>query len=110
MDCQAKGLGCCGQETPHGPVSEAPVYSCMQLENKQEELEVCMQLQGYNLIGVTETWDSVQEWAGVLQWVGTGTLERTGWRSMDVELPLSSCKRAARIHGALWLGMDGEPA
>ena len=35
--------------------------------NKQEELEVCMQLQGYDLIGVPETWwDSSQEWARVL--------------------------------------------
>lgn len=48
-----------------------------------------MQLQGYDLIGVTETWwDSSQERASVLQWLGTGTLGRTGWESMEVELPL----------------------
>lgn len=35
--------------------------------NKWEELEACIQLQGYDLIGVTEIrWDSSQDWSAAM--------------------------------------------
>ena len=39
--------------------------------NKQEELEVCTRLQGYDLIGITETW-----WDGSYDW----SVEMEGYR------------------------------
>jgi len=38
------------------------LYACS-IRNKQEELETCACLQGYGLIGITETW-----WDGTYDW------------------------------------------
>lgn len=62
---------------PHGQVTVAPSrkegasgaqLKCLcvntyNIGNKQGELEVCVQLQGYDLIAITETWwDSSHDW------------------------------------------------
>jgi len=37
------------------------------MENKQEELEICVQSQGHDHIAVTETWwDSSRDWNAVI--------------------------------------------
>ncbi|GAB0190630.1 hypothetical protein GRJ2_001528300 [Grus japonensis] len=46
--------------------------------NKQGELETCARLQGYDLIGITETWWDGNTMTGVLEWKDTGSLGRTG--------------------------------
>lgn len=48
--------------------------------NRQEESEVCVQLQGYDLTGITETWwDS----SCVLPWLDRGSLGRAGEVGMN---------------------------
>lgn len=52
-------------------------------------------------------WDISQERAGVLQWMSRGTLGRTGWDTVGVELPLwPSCEnsRDAWSSGLGWIG------
>lgn len=67
------------------------------LGKKLEESEVCVQLQGYDLIRIKEMWwDSSHYWMQWMKWINGGSLER--WTH-----PL--CERAAGMHGALpWNG------
>ena len=46
--------------------------------NKQEESEICLQLQGYNLLGCCRPGGIAH--TAVLQWVDTGSLGRTAWK------------------------------
>lgn len=48
--------------------------------NKQEELELRVQLQGYNPTGTTERCGGISHTSGVLQWTGTSSLGRQGRR------------------------------
>ena len=51
--------------------------------NKQEELEISMQSQGYDLMAITETWwDSSRDWDAVMESI----LEKTGQEGEVVEL------------------------
>jgi len=53
--------------------------------NQQEELEVCVPLQGYDLVGITETrW--VAHRTGVQKWIGTGFLGMKGWEDEEEEM------------------------
>jgi len=47
--------------------------------NKQEESEICLQLQGYSLLGCWRPGGTAHT-AGVLQWVDMGSLGNTGWK------------------------------
>lgn len=50
------------------------------MENKQEVLEVCMQLQGCNLIGFTETWwDSSHDQSAAMDGYRIFRKDRTVW-------------------------------
>lgn len=52
--------------------------------NEQEVSEVCVQFQGYDLIGITETWwDS----SHVLPWLDIGSLGRTGQDGINEDSP-----------------------
>lgn len=69
--------------------------------NKQEELEVCVQLQGYNLIGITEMcWDSSHNWsAAVNKLFRKDRLGRQGGRTVFYMRQQLKCMQ-------LCLGMD----
>ncbi|GAB0193231.1 mitochondrial enolase superfamily member 1 [Grus japonensis] len=69
--------GVCGYGGPSCTPPEKPPHSitspkCMYINahsmgNKQEELEVCVQSQGHDLIAITETrWDSLHDWNAVM--------------------------------------------
>lgn len=64
--------------------------------SKQEESEVCLQVQ--DLTGITETW-----WDGSCDWCAAveeyGLLGRTGLKERRGSCPL--CKKAAGMQGAL---------
>jgi len=66
-----------------------PVGKCMQHGNKQEELEMCAHLQGYDLIGIMEIW-WVAPVTGVLKWKDTGSFRRTGRGEEEGVLPSMS--------------------
>ncbi|GAB0207210.1 hypothetical protein GRJ2_003186600 [Grus japonensis] len=53
---------------PHSITSLKCLYTnTCSMGNKQEELEVCVQLQGHDLIAITETWwDSSHDWNAVM--------------------------------------------
>lgn len=54
------------------------------MENKQEELEICVQLQGHDFTVVTKTlWDSSRDWNAVMYFLG-----KTGQLDVTVELLL----------------------
>lgn len=53
---------------------------------------------------LTQWWDISQERARQLQWLSRGTLGRTGWETMRVELPLWSVVRTAQSSGLRWIG------
>lgn len=50
------------------PNSNAQLYvNTSNMGNKQGELELCMQLQSYDLMAITETWwDNSHDWNGVM--------------------------------------------
>ena len=55
--------------------------------NKQEELEVCTQLQSYDLIGIMETWwDSSPDWSAPVEGYMLFRKDRVGRRGGGVEL------------------------
>ena len=77
------------------PASSVPVCSlkCLytsacSMGNKQEELEICVQLQGHDLIAITETWwDSLHDWNVVTEGCELLCfLGKIGWRGGVVEL------------------------
>ena len=84
---------------PHGRVKAAPsrkadalgaqlkclyVNACS-MENNQGELEVCVRLQGYDLIAITETWRDISHDQNVAM-DGFVILVRTGQEGEVVEL------------------------
>lgn len=72
------------------------------MENKLEESEVCVQLQGYDLIRIMEMWwDSSRYWVQWMKWMNGSSLEREGGHILYV--------REQQECMELCLGMDGEP-
>ena len=70
-----RGLHSCSGSTcnpPGKPVCSSTFLKCLytnapSMGNKQEELEVCVQSQGRDLIAITETWwDSSHDWSVVM--------------------------------------------
>jgi len=48
-------------------LSEMPVHNAHSMGNKQEKLEICVQLQSHDLTAVPETWwDSSHDWNSVI--------------------------------------------
>ncbi|GAB0205316.1 mitochondrial enolase superfamily member 1 [Grus japonensis] len=75
--------------------------------NKQEELETCVCLQGYDLIGITETWwDSSCDWSVGMEGYRLFRKDRQGRRGGDVALYVNEQLECMDLH----LGMDEEPA
>ena len=52
-----------------GCLSEVPVCSCTESgENKHNELEICVLLQGYELVRITETrWNGSHDWSDAME-------------------------------------------
>ena len=66
--------------------------------NKHSELEICLQLQGYDLIGIRETWcDGSHDWHVAMK--GYSVFRKDGKEDEEGELP--SHERAGGVHGAL---------
>lgn len=64
-----------------------PIWSaCTLMENQQEELEVWMQLQGYNISFASQSCSGIAHTTGPVQWMDTSDLPRTGWEGRE-ELP-----------------------
>jgi len=73
--------------------------------NKQEELEICVQLQGHDLIAMTETWwDSSHDWNAVIDGYRVFRKDRTTRRDGGVGLYVR--EKLERIE--LCLGVDEE--
>ncbi|GAB0185603.1 hypothetical protein GRJ2_001025600 [Grus japonensis] len=71
--------------------------------NKQEELEMCVRLQGYDLIGITETWwDRSYDWSVGMEGYRLFRKDRQGRRGEAVTLYVND---QLELH----LGMDEEP-
>lgn len=81
-----------GAASHTSPGISAPPSACTLnasgMGNKQEELEVCGQLQGYNLVWIMKTWwDSSHDWMLWMQWMDVGFgMERPGWQGRGVAL------------------------
>ncbi|GAB0196057.1 hypothetical protein GRJ2_002071000 [Grus japonensis] len=74
--------------------------------NKQEELEPCVCLQGYDLIGITETWwDSSCDWSVGMEGYRLFRKDRHGRRGGGVALYVNDQLECMDLH----LGMDEEP-
>ncbi|GAB0205345.1 hypothetical protein GRJ2_003000100 [Grus japonensis] len=74
--------------------------------NKQEELETCVCLQGYDLIGITETWwDSSCDWSVGMEGYRLFRKDRQGRRGGDVALYINDQLECMELQ----LGMDEEP-
>ena len=73
--------------------------------NKQDELETCACLQGYDLIGITETWwDGSYDWSVGMERYRLFMKERQGRRGAGVTLYVSDQLECTE----LCLGMDEE--
>ncbi|GAB0175694.1 hypothetical protein GRJ2_000034600 [Grus japonensis] len=73
--------------------------------NKQEELEMCVCLQGYDLIGITETWwDSSYDWSVGMEGYRLFRKDRQGRRGGGVALYVNDQLECMELH----LGMDEE--
>ncbi|GAB0209793.1 hypothetical protein GRJ2_003445000 [Grus japonensis] len=74
--------------------------------NKQEELETCVCLQGYDLIGIMEMWwDGSYEWSVGMEGYRLFRKDRQGRRGGGVDLYVSDQLECMELH----LGMDEEP-
>ncbi|GAB0197130.1 hypothetical protein GRJ2_002178300 [Grus japonensis] len=81
-----------------------PLHECM--GNKQEELETCVCLQGYDLIGITEMWwDSSYDWSVGMEGYRLFRKDRQGRRGGGVALYVNDQLECMERH----LGMDEEP-
>ncbi|GAB0203195.1 hypothetical protein GRJ2_002785100 [Grus japonensis] len=73
--------------------------------NKQEELETCVCLQDYDLIGITETWwDSSYDWSVGMEGYRLFRKDRQGRRGGGVALYVNDQLECMELH----LGMDEE--
>ncbi|GAB0209016.1 hypothetical protein GRJ2_003367300 [Grus japonensis] len=73
--------------------------------NKQEELEVCVRLQGQDLIAITETWwDSSQDWNAVMDGYVLFRKDRPARRGGGVALYVREQLECIEIH----IGVDEE--
>ncbi|GAB0195784.1 hypothetical protein GRJ2_002043700 [Grus japonensis] len=74
--------------------------------NKQEELETCARLQGYDLIGITETWwDRSYDWSVGMEGYRLFRKDRQGRQGGGVTLYVNDQPECMELH----LGMDEEP-
>ncbi|GAB0206950.1 hypothetical protein GRJ2_003160600 [Grus japonensis] len=74
--------------------------------NKQEELEACVRLQGYDLIGITETWwDSSYDWSVGMEGCRLFRKDRQGRRGGGIALYVNDQLECMELH----LGMEEEP-
>jgi len=74
--------------------------------NKQEELEMCAHLWGYDVIGITETWwDSSCDWSIGMGGYRLFRKDRQGRRGGGVDLYAKDQLECMELH----LGMDEEP-
>ncbi|GAB0179239.1 hypothetical protein GRJ2_000389200 [Grus japonensis] len=74
--------------------------------NKQEELEMCVCLQGYDLIGITEMWwDSSNDWSVGMEGYRLFRKDRQGRRGGGIALYVSDQLECMELH----LEMDEEP-
>ncbi|GAB0179437.1 hypothetical protein GRJ2_000409000 [Grus japonensis] len=74
--------------------------------NKQEELETCVCLQGYDLIGIMETWwDSSYDWSVGMEGYRPFRKDRQGRRGGGITLYVNDQLECMELH----LGMDEEP-
>ncbi|GAB0205636.1 hypothetical protein GRJ2_003029200 [Grus japonensis] len=74
--------------------------------NKEEELETCVCLQGYDLIGITETWwDSSYDWSVGMEGYRLLRKDRQGKQGGSIALYVNDQLECMELH----LGMDEEP-
>ncbi|GAB0188002.1 hypothetical protein GRJ2_001265500 [Grus japonensis] len=74
--------------------------------NKQEELETCVRLQGYDLISITETWwDSSYDWSIGMEGYRFFRKDRQGRQGGGITLYINDQLECMELH----LGMDEEP-
>ncbi|GAB0179855.1 hypothetical protein GRJ2_000450800 [Grus japonensis] len=74
--------------------------------NKQEELETCVRLKGYDLIGITETWwDSSYDWSVGMEGYRLFRKDRQGTQGGGVAFYINDQLECMELH----LGMDEEP-
>ncbi|GAB0186659.1 hypothetical protein GRJ2_001131200 [Grus japonensis] len=73
---------------------------------KQEEMETCAHLQGYDLIGIMEMWwDGSYDWSVGMEGYRLFRKDRQGRQGGDVALYVNDQLECMELH----LGMDEEP-
>ncbi|PKU41195.1 hypothetical protein llap_8496 [Limosa lapponica baueri] len=76
------------------------------MRNKQKELETCVRLQGYDLIGITGMWwDDSYDWSVGMEEYRLLRKDRQGRRGGSVALYVNEQLECMELH----LGMDEEP-
>ncbi|GAB0182398.1 hypothetical protein GRJ2_000705100 [Grus japonensis] len=74
--------------------------------NEQEELETCVCLQGYDIIGITETWwDSSYDWSVGMEGYRLFRKDRQGRQGGGIALYVNDQLECMELH----LGMEEEP-
>lgn len=68
--------------------------------NKQEELEATVQLENYDLIGVTETWlDKAHDWSAAVSGYKLFRRDRQGRGGAEGDLSLKTVMNTLRAYG-----------
>ena len=95
------------ESTCRGASLKCPYANARSMGNKREESEMRVQLQGYDLVGITETWwDGSRDWSVAMEGYGQA-LGRTGWEDEEGEWPFYVREQLECMEP--WLGRADEP-
>ena len=74
--------------------------STRSMGNKHDELEICVQLQGYGLTGITEAWwDSSHDWSAAMEGCRLFRKDRLGRRGRGVVLCVGEQQKHTALPG-----------
>ncbi|GAB0209703.1 hypothetical protein GRJ2_003436000 [Grus japonensis] len=82
--------------------------------NKQEELEAIVQLENYDIVAITETWDDSQNWAAKMDGYKLFRRDRQGRRGGGVALYVKECFDCLELNDGddkvecLWVTIRGK--
>lgn len=98
--CRTAMFCCSGESARLGASLKCLYTNAHSTEERQGESEVCVQLQGCDLLGITKIWwDSST--TGMPQWVDTGSSASMGCEGKEGVSHFMWESRAAGMHGAL---------
>ena len=95
-----------GNPTCWGALLKCLYTNALSMGNKHDELEIHMQLQSYDLVGITETWwDGSHDWSVAMKEYSLYRKDRKGRQGVGVALYVRKQLECIELS----LGMDKEP-